>query len=70
MKGDNSLNFMNLIQTVGQKIDNKIQSGELNQGELMGEAIKMMGAMQNKNTNIFQNMHQSTNPTKERLKKN
>ena len=69
MKGDNSLNFMNLIQTVGQKIDNKIQSGELNQGELMGEAIKMMGAMQNKNTNIFQNMHQSTNPTKERLKK-
>ena len=69
MKGDNSLNFMNLIQTVGQKIDNKIKSGELNQGELMVEAIKMMGAMQNKNTNIFQNMHQSTNPTKERLKK-
>lgn len=71
MKGDNSLNFMNLIQTVGQKIDSKIQSGELNQGELMGEAIKMMGAMQSKNTNLFQNMQQQaqSNPTRDRLKK-
>lgn len=71
MKGENSLNFMNLIQTVGQKIDGKIQSGELNQGELMGEAIKMMGAMQSKNTNLFQNMQQQaqSNPTRDRLKK-
>lgn len=34
-----------IIQTVGTKITQKIQSGEINQEDLMGEALNMMGSL-------------------------
>lgn len=34
-----------IIQTVGTKITQKIQNGEINQEELMGEALSMMGTL-------------------------
>ena len=34
-----------IIQTVGTKITQKIQNGEINQEELMGEALNMMGSL-------------------------
>lgn len=34
-----------IIQTVGTKITQKIQNGEINQEELMGEALNMMGTL-------------------------
>lgn len=34
-----------IIQTVGTKITQKIQNGEINQEELMGEAMNMMGSL-------------------------
>jgi len=46
MSGDNSMNFMNLIQKVGQKIHTKVESGEFNQDKLMEEAQKMMAGLQ------------------------
>ena len=46
MSGDNSLNFMNLIQKVGQKIQTKVESGDFDQEKLMDEAKKMMSGLQ------------------------
>ena len=46
MSGDNSMNFMNLIQKVGQKIHTKVESGEFDQEKLMEEAQKMMAGLQ------------------------
>ncbi len=34
-----------IIQTVGTKITQKIQNGEINQEELMSEALNMMGSL-------------------------
>jgi flagellar biosynthesis component FlhA len=36
---------MNLVKTVGSKIDSKMKSGEMNQSELMTEASNMMNQM-------------------------
>jgi hypothetical protein len=80
LSGDNPMKFMNLIQTVGDKINNKVSSGDLDQQDLINEAGKMMGALGGNNPmfgNMFKNMNQqqpsqqppSTNPTRERLKK-
>ena len=49
MTGDNPMKFMNLIQTVGSKIQNKVSSGELNQEKLLEEAQNMMGMLTNNN---------------------
>ena len=40
-------NFFNLVTKVGEKIQNKVQSGQINQGDLMQEAQKMMGSLKN-----------------------
>ena len=40
-------NFFNLINKVGEKIQNKVQSVEINQNDLMNEATKMMGGLKN-----------------------
>jgi len=37
--------LMNLVKTVGSKLDNKMKSGEMNQSELMTEASNMMNQM-------------------------
>ena len=43
MSGNNPMKFMNLIQNVGQKIENKLSDGNINQGDLVKEATNMMG---------------------------
>ena len=42
LSGDNPMNFMNLIQNVGQKIQTKLESANLDQGKLMEEAQTIM----------------------------
>lgn len=37
--------LMNLVKTVGSKLDNKMKSGEMNQSDLMTEASNMMNQM-------------------------
>ena len=72
LSGENPMKFMNLIQTVGDKINNKVSSGDLNQDDLINEAGKMMGALGGNNPmfgNMFKNMNQqqqqsANNPTK------
>ena len=82
LSGDNPMNFMNLIKTVGDKINNKVTSGDLNQEDLVNEATKMMGNLGNNNP-LFKNMFDSlnsqnqpqnqsqsfNNPTRDRLRK-
>ena len=81
MSGDNPMKFMNLIQTVGQKIQNKVTSGELNQEKLVEEAKSMMGSLTGGNP-LFDNILKAQqaasnaeasaaplNPTQERLRK-
>jgi len=45
MGGDNQEVLGNIIQSVGSKISEKMQNGEINQSELMSEAIGIMGKM-------------------------
>ena len=35
MSGDNNNNFFNLVSKVGEKIQNKVKNGEVNQGDLL-----------------------------------
>ncbi len=81
LSGDNPMNFMNLIQNVGQKIQTKLESADLDQNKLMEEAQSMMGMLGNNNP-LFDNLLKTTknsvaeekasepmNPTQERLRK-
>ena len=71
MGGGNN-NFFNLINKVGEKIQNKVQSGEINQNDLMNEATKMMGGLKNpdKMAKILKNQQKKTGgDTRERLKR-
>jgi hypothetical protein len=71
MKGGNS-NFFNIVQKVGEKIQNKVQSGQVNQGDLMKEAQKMMGGLKNpeKMANVMKAKHQQQGgATRDRLKR-
>ena len=45
MSGDNPMKFMNLLQTVGKKIQDKVDSSELDQEKLVEEATTMMSQM-------------------------
>ena len=47
MGGGGGQNFFNLISKVGEKIQNKVESGQINQGDLINEAQKMMGGLRN-----------------------
>lgn len=81
LSGDNPMNFMNLIQNVGQKIQNKLENADIDQGKLMQEAQTMMGMLGNNNPlfdNLLKTAKQSVeeekasaplNPTQERLRK-
>ena len=81
LSGDNPMNFMNLIQNVGQKIQKKLENADLDQTKLMEEAQNMMGMLGNNNPlfdNLLKNAAQSMqeekmaepmNPTQERLRK-
>jgi len=84
MSGDNPMKFMNLIQDVGKKIQTKLTSGNVNQGDLLNEAQNMMGMLGNNNP-LFDNLLNTAkkemananppntpsydNPTHDRLKK-
>ena len=84
LSGDNPMNFMNLIQNVGQKIQTKLESANLDQGKLMEEAQTMMGMLGNNNP-LFNDLLKNTqnemkeanppnnpsynNPTRDRLRK-
>ena len=84
LSGENPKKFMNLIQSVGSKIQDKVESGDLNQGDLISEAGKMMGVLGADNpmfNNLFnQAQNQAHNKpsddssrsskVKDRLKKN
>ena len=70
--GGGQNNFFNLITKVGEKIQNKVQNGEVQQGDLMKEAQKMMGGLKNpdKIANIMKNKQQQQGgSTRDRLKK-
>lgn len=72
MGGNGQNNFFNLVTKVGEKIQNKVQKGEVNQGDLMKEAQKMMGGLKNpqKMANIMKSKHQQTGgATRDRLRK-
>lgn len=82
MGGGNPMKFMNLIQNVGNKIQNKLQSEDIDQEALVSEAQNMMGMLSNNNPlldNLLKSTKQemaahkneqtSNNPTKERLRK-
>jgi hypothetical protein len=47
MGGGGGNNFFNLISKVGEKIQKKVESGQINQGDLISEAQKMMGGLKN-----------------------
>lgn len=76
MSGDNSNNLMNMIQTVGSKIQNKITSGEVDETQLLSEAQNMMSSMGNNDmlSNMMKNMgnlgnKMPNNRTRDRLRK-
>ena len=64
-------NFFDLVSKVGEKIQNKVKNGEVNQGDLLNEAQKMMGGLKDpkKMANILRNQKNSSNPTRDRLRK-
>tara|TARA_Y100000591_G_C21844779_1_gene708012 strand:+ start:989 stop:1891 length:903 start_codon:yes stop_codon:yes gene_type:complete len=83
MSGDNPMKFMNLIQNVGNKIQSKLEDGNIDQSKLLSEATSMMGMLGNNNP-LFDNllnkakteMQQTqanapnyNNPTRDRLRK-
>ena len=55
LSGDNPMKFMNLIQTVGQKIQTKMESNGLDQEALVNEATSMMSNLQGSNS-LFDNL--------------
>jgi len=82
LSGDNPMKFMNLVQSVGEKINNKVNSGNLDQEKLISEAGKMMNSLGGNNplfNNLFKNAqnqaqnlsdsNQMNSPTHQRLKK-
>lgn len=72
MSGSNNM-LSEIIGTVGSKITQKIESGEINQEELMKEAMDMMGTMNmSGHGNMMSQMmsmmgNNDMNPTKKRL---
>ena len=70
--GNGNKGFFDLVTKVGEKIQNKVQSGEVNQNDLMNEAQKMMGGLKdpNKMANIMKNRQQQHGgATRDRLRK-
>ena len=56
LSGNNPMKFMNLLQTVGSKIQNKVQNSDLDQGALVDEATKMMAGLQGGQNSLFDNL--------------
>jgi hypothetical protein len=81
MSGDNSMNFMNLFEKIGNKIKSKVDNGDFDHERLLQDAQSMMGNLQNSGlgnlmgnlANVAQftqdNSSASMNPTQERLRR-
>ena len=79
IRGDNPMKFMNLIQTVGKKIQDKVSNAGLNQDDLVKEATGMLSGMKdnplfsnlmnNMNPNANANENENSNPTRDRLRR-
>jgi len=77
LDNNNTMKFMDLVQSVGKKIDTKIKNGDIDQEQLMKEAVTMMsnlrgGGNDNILDTMFKNMAENPtalNPTQERLRK-
>lgn len=73
IKGDNPMKFMNLIQTVGKKIQDKVSNAGLNQDDLIKEATGMLSGMKDNPMfgNLMNNMNpnETSNPTRDRLRR-
>tara|TARA_B100000795_G_C22803805_1_gene443523 strand:- start:1629 stop:2486 length:858 start_codon:yes stop_codon:yes gene_type:complete len=61
--------FFNLISKVGEKIQKKVENGQINQNDLIKEAQKMMGGLQNPQqmANVMKNKGKES--TKDRLRR-
>ena len=68
LNSDNKLNFMNLVQTVGNKIQKKVEDGEFSQNDLFQDAQRMMSGL--KNLQQTPEPTEPFNPTRDRLEKN
>ena len=71
MGGEGGGNFFNLINKVGQKIQKKVENGQINQNDLFQEAQKMMGGLKNPEK-LAKSMMKNKGPkesTKERLRR-
>jgi hypothetical protein len=73
IRGDNPMKFMNLIQTVGKKIQDKVSNAGLNQDDLIKEATGMLSGMKDNPMfgNLMNNMNpnETSNPTRDRLRR-
>ena len=67
LSGDNQMNFMNLVQTVGNKIQQKVQNGQFSQSDLMQDAQRMMAGLKNNQAGGMP--APPSNPTRDRLRK-
>ena len=67
LSGDNQMNFMNLVQTVGNKIQQKVQNGQFSQSDLMQDAQRMMAGLKNNQSGGAASP--PSNPTRDRLRK-
>ena len=47
------MKFMNLLQTVGQKIQDKVSSEGIDQNDLINEATQMMGSLSGGGNSMF-----------------
>ena len=61
MGNGNPMKFMNLLQKVGQNIESKISSGQVNQDKLVEEAQSMMSSLQGSNP-LFNNLFKQFSP--------
>lgn len=53
ISGDNPMKFMNLLQTVGQKIQDKVSAEGIDQNDLINEATQMMGSLSGGGNSMF-----------------
>ena len=56
ISGDNPMKFMNLLQTVGKKVQDKITAEGIDQNDLINEATQMMGSLSGGGNSMFDNL--------------
>jgi hypothetical protein len=56
MSGDNPMKFMNLLQTVGSKIQSRVDNNEINGEQLISEATSIMSGMSGMGGGLFESL--------------